>query len=258
MRMEVFVGGLSITLHVFLPEDWRKNPPKEGKTLWLLHDKFDDSGDWQSYTGAELYATLYDTALIAPSMNSARYNNWQNGAQWESYFLRDLWDYVHAMLPCLSTRREDNAIFGLGRGAYGALKFALLQPEHYGSVFGASYDDGFLKGNLEGTAHRFRGGSGYPSPEAFLLSPDNLRQYVETYVQSGGEKPFVWLAARTGDKTYSAGLTMKERLDALGYAPVWYEEDGAGSRPDHSSGGVFSDWAFGDRMLKKALIAWRS
>ena len=77
-------------------------------------------------------------------------------------------------------------------------------------------------------------------------------------MQSGGEKPFVWLAARTGDKTYSAGLTMKERLDALGYAPVWYEEDGAGSRPDHSSGGVFSDWAFGDRMLKKALIAWRS
>lgn len=258
MRLAAYIGGVSITLHIFLPEDWRKNPPKEGKTLWLLHDKFDDSGDWLSYTKAELYATLYDAALIAPSMNSARYNNWMGGAQWETYFLRGLWDYVHEMLPCLSTKRADNAIFGLGRGGYGALKFALLAPEHYGAVFSASYDDGFLRGNLEGKAHLFRGGSGYPSPEAFAASPDNLRQYVETFAQGGGEKPFVWMAARTGDKTYPSSLAMKERLEELGYAPLFLEEDGAGGRPDHSSGGVFSDWAFGDRMLEKALTVWHS
>ena len=256
MRMEVFVGGVSITLHVFLPECWRKEPPENGKCLWLLHDKFDDSGDWQSYTKAELYSTKYNAALIAPSMNSARYNNWQGGARWESYFLHDLWNYVHAMLPRLSDKREDNAIFGLGRGGYGALKFALLEPEHYGAVFSASYDDGFLRGNLEGTAHSFKGGSGYPSPEAFRNSPDNLRQYVETCALGGGLRPFVWMAARTGDKTYGTSLSMKERLCALGYDPLWLAEDGAGGRLDKSSGGVFSDWEFGDRMLEESLKVW--
>lgn len=256
MRMEFFVGGLSITLHVFLPEDWRKAPPAAGKSLWLLHDKFDDSGDWQSYTRAELYSTKYNAALIAPSMNSARFNNWIGGAQWETYFTRDLWNYVHAMFPFLSRRREDNAIFGLGRGGYGALKFALLCPEQYGTVFSASYDDGFLKGNLEGKAHLFRGGSGYPSPEAFAASPDNLRQYVETYARTGGQKPFVWMAARRGDKTFEAGDSMKERLRSLGYEVFWREEEGSGGRLDHSSGGVFSDWEFGDRMLDDSLRFW--
>ena len=256
MRLSCYIGGVSITMHIFLPENWRKNPPAAGKTVWLLHDKFDDSGDWLSYTRAEQYSTRYDVALIAPSMNSARYNNWQNGAQWESYFLRDLWDYVHGMLTILSEKREDNAIFGLGRGGYGAMKFALLAPEHYGSVLSASYDDGFLNGILGGGAHLFRGGSGYPSKEAFLASPDNIRQYVETYAQSGRKKPFVWMAARTGDKTFASGESMKERLRSLGYNVEWHEEEGSGGRLDHSSGGVFSDWDFGDRMLEKALQFW--
>lgn len=257
MRLSAYIGGVSITLHVFLPESWRKEPPESGKTIWLLHDKFDDSGDWLSYTRAEQYSTRYGVALIAPSMNSARYNNWQGGAQWETYFVRELWDYVHGMLPLLSERREDNAIFGLGRGGYGALKFALVAPEQYGAVFAASYDDGFLKGVLGGGAHMFRGGSGYPSPEAFLESPDNIRQYVATYADSGREKPFVWMAARTGDKTYACGESMKALLSAIGYEVSWHEEEGGGGRLDSSSGGVFSDWDFGDRMLEKALKDWK-
>ena len=253
MRMQAFIGGVSITLHILLPEGWRKNPPSKGKTVWLLHDKFDDSGDWLSYTKAELYSTKYDVALIAPSMNSARYNNWLGGAQWETYFVREMWDYVHGMLPVLSERREDNAIFGLGRGGYGALKFALIAPEQYSAALSASYDDGFLKGNLSGKAHMFKGGSGYASPEEFAASPDNLRQYVETYALSGKEKPFIWMAARTGDKTYQSGLEMKERLLSLGYDVRWHSEAGCGGRLDQSSGGVFSDWEFGDRMLEQAL-----
>ena len=255
MRLQAFIGGVSITLHILLPEGWRKNPPSKGKTVWLLHDKFDDSGDWLSYTKAELYSTKYDVALIAPSMNSARYNNWLGGAQWETYFVREMWDYVHGMLPVLSERREDNAIFGLGRGGYGALKFALIAPEQYSTALSASYDDGFLKGNLSGKAHMFKGGSGYASPEEFAASPDNLRQYVETYALSGKEKPFIWMAARTGDKTYQSGLEMKERLLSLGYDVRWHSEDGCGGRLDQSSGGVFPDWEFGDRMLEQALIA---
>lgn len=257
MRLAAYIGGVSITLHAFLPEDWRKNPPARGKTVWLLHDKFDDSGDWLSYTRAEQFSTRYDVALIAPSMNSARYNNWQDGAQWETYFVRDLWDYVHGMLPVLSEKREDNAIFGLGRGGYGALKFALVKPEQYGAVLSASYDDGFLKGVLGGGAHLFKGGSGYPSPEAFLESPDNIRRYAETYAESGKEKPFVWMAARRGDKTWKSSESMKERLLSLGYSVGWHKEEGGGGRLDQSSGGVFSDWDFGDRMLEQALLAWK-
>ena len=253
MRMQAFIGGVSVTLHILLPESWRKNPPVIGKTVWLLHDKFDDSGDWLSYTKAELYSTKYNVALVAPSMNSARYNNWLGGAQWETYFVRELWDYVHGMLPVLSPRREDNAIFGLGRGGYGAIKFALVASEQYGAACAASYDDGFLKGNLSGTAHQFKGGSGYPSPEAFLDSPDNLQRFVETYAQSGKEKPLIWMAARTGDKTYQSGAGMKDRLLSLGYEVHWHREDGCGGRLDQSSGGLFSDWEFGDRMLEQAL-----
>lgn len=254
MRIAAYVGGVSITLHILLPESWRKEPPAAGRTVWLLHDKFDDSGDWLSYTRAEQYSTRYGVALIAPSMNSARYTNWQGGAQWETYFVRDLWDYVHGMLPILSQRREDNALFGLGRGGCGALKFALLAPEQYGTVCAASYDDGFLKAGLRGGGHAFRGGAtGYASPEDFAKSTDYLPGFVETYAKAGGQRPTVWMAARTGDKTYPNSLEMKDRLLGLGYDVTWVSQEGSGGRLDTSSGGCFSDWDFGDEMLERAL-----
>ena len=35
MRLSAYIGGVSITMHIFLPEDWRKTPPAGGDKLFV-------------------------------------------------------------------------------------------------------------------------------------------------------------------------------------------------------------------------------
>ncbi len=252
MRIEMMTGGTSVTLDIILPEGWRKYRPEKGRVMWLLHDKFDTSSDWVSFTQAELFASMYGFALICPTMGNGRYNDGINTSQWQTYF-DNLWDYVHDFLPILSKAPEDNLLFGFARGAFGAIKFALNHPERFGGVYTVSFDDGFLAGVRSGKAHSFPTGSGYGTPEEFAVSQDNLMWYAGQYAAGGNPLPKIHMSCMTGDKTYTRNLEVRDELSGYGYEVSFEAVDASGARLDDSSGGANGDWFFCNSQLEKAL-----
>ena len=252
MRIEVMTGGIGVTLDILLPESWRKYRPQKARVMWLLHDKFDTSSDWVSFTQAELFASMYDIALVCPTMGNGRYNDGIHTSQWETYF-EEMWDYVHDFLPILSRRPEDNMLFGFARGAFGALKFSLTHPERFGWVYTVSYDDAFLAGVREGKAHSFPTGSGYGTPEEFEKSRDNLLGFAAQFAASGSPMPAVYMNCMSGDKTYKRNLEVRDELNRLGFSVNWECTDASGKRLDDSSSGANGDWFFCNEQLKRAL-----
>lgn len=241
MRIEVITGGISITLDAVLPDKWRKYKVENARCMWLLHDKFDASGDWISFTQAEIFAEDHDLALLCPSANSARYNNWLNGCSWQTFLTEELWEYVHEMLP-ISRNPKDNALFGYGRGGFGALKFALTNPERFGAACAVSYNDSFVTGyinGLPGSSGKFK--SGYPPPEEVAVSQENILWLARQFVQNGKPRPPVYLACAMEEKTYPRSVEIRDTLLALGYDVIWEEQNIAGG------------WRFCNEQLEKAM-----
>jgi len=240
MRIELITGGASITLQVILPEKWHKFSMKNARSFWLLHDKFDDSGDWISFTQAELFAEEHEFAVICPGMNSARYNDWVNGCSWQTYLVEDLWTYMHEMFP-LSKQPEDNILFGFGRGGFGAVKYALLRPDKFGSAYSVSYDDSFVVKYMAGDGGTPKFGSGYPSPAETARSPENILWLAEQNAAAGIKKASIHMACGADEPVLERNIEVRDRLLSLGYNIELDEYQ--------SSGG----WRFCSEQLEKAM-----
>ena len=240
MRIEMITGGTSITMNIIMPEKWHKYKMENAKVLWMLHDKFDTSSDWISFTQAEIFAEEHEIVLVCPTMNSARYNDWINGCRWQTYFTEELYEYVHEMLP-LSKKPEDNILFGFGRGGFGALKYLLTCPDKYGCAYSVSYDDGFVQNHIKNSKAPAKFFNGYASPEEVEKSPENISWLAEYYKKNNESLPVIYLAYAKDSDMYERNLEIKELLINLGYDINCDEADGN------------SSWNFCNTQLEKAL-----
>ncbi len=240
MRIEMITGGPSITLDVIMPEKWHKYKMENARVIWMLHDKFDTSGDWISFTQAEVFAEDHEFVIVCPTTNSARYNDWVNGCKWQTFLTEGLYDYVHEMFP-LSKKPEDNILFGYGRGGYGAIKYVLACPDKYGSAYSVSYDDGFVVNYLNSNPGPAKFDSGYGTPAEVAVSQENIPWFAEQYAKSAKPKPLIYLASGTQSKTYARNVEIRDRLIELGYDVTWEESD--------SKGG----WRFCNEQLERVL-----
>lgn len=254
MRAEMILDGPSISMNILLPESWLTAENPSGRTIWLLHDKFDLASDWVSFTQAELYAEQTETAVVCAYMNSARYTDWKEGCTWEKFFVKDLWEYVHEVFPVLSKEPGDNTLFGYGRGGFGAIKFALLYPEQYGMAYSVCYDDTPVLQAMNGTAKAFtNGNTGYGNADEVAVSNDNLPHLIQRFAASGKEKPVIYMTGKTGDRNHSRNSEVYEVLVKQGFPVTWKEEEGITKVPTRSFLGDVGMWLYVNEQLNAAM-----
>lgn len=110
------------------PED--NAPPP---VLYLLHGLTDDDTAWTRYTSIERYAAERGLAVVMPQVHRSFYAD-------EAYGMR-FWGFLSEELPRIvqrffrvSDRREDTYVAGLSMGGYGAMRWALRQPERFSAA----------------------------------------------------------------------------------------------------------------------------
>ncbi|MEV6301569.1 alpha/beta hydrolase family protein [Actinoplanes sp. NPDC051861] len=121
---------MSTSMTVLLPGGDAADPPP---LLYLLHGLTDDHSAWSRYSSVERYASERGIAVVMPQVHRSFYAN-------EAYGMR-FWDFLSAELPetvhrffRVSARREDTYVAGLSMGGYGAMKWALREPERFAAA----------------------------------------------------------------------------------------------------------------------------
>jgi putative tributyrin esterase len=120
---------LSTTMTVLLPDEGDGPPP----VLYLLHGLTDGDSAWSRFSSIERYAAAKQLAVVMPAVHRSFYAD-------ETYGLR-YWTFLSEELPQIverffrvSTARVDTFVAGLSMGGYGAMKWALRQPERFAAA----------------------------------------------------------------------------------------------------------------------------
>jgi S-formylglutathione hydrolase FrmB len=101
--------------------------------LYLLHGLSDDSTAWSRFTSIERYAAEVGVAVVMPQVQRSFYADEAHGARFWTFLSTELPSVVGSFLR-VSQRREDTFVAGLSMGGYGALKWALHQPERFAAA----------------------------------------------------------------------------------------------------------------------------
>jgi S-formylglutathione hydrolase FrmB len=101
--------------------------------LYLLHGLSDDSTAWSRFTSIERYAAEAGVAVVMPQVQRSFYADEAHGARFWTFLSTELPAVVSSFFR-VSDAREDTFVAGLSMGGYGALKWALHQPERFAAA----------------------------------------------------------------------------------------------------------------------------
>jgi S-formylglutathione hydrolase FrmB len=101
--------------------------------LYLLHGLTDDDTAWTRYTSIERYAAAKGLAVVMPQVHRSFYADEAWGMRFWTFLSEELPRTVEGFFR-VSTRREDTFVAGLSMGGYGAMKWALRQPERFAAA----------------------------------------------------------------------------------------------------------------------------
>jgi S-formylglutathione hydrolase FrmB len=101
--------------------------------LYLLHGLSDDDTIWLRRTSIERYVAPLGLAVVMPQVHRSFYTDEAYGGRYWTFLAEELPALV-ADLFRVSDRREDTFVAGLSMGGYGALKWALRQPERFAAA----------------------------------------------------------------------------------------------------------------------------
>jgi putative tributyrin esterase len=249
LRCDFFsdVLGLSTSMTVLLPQRTTTQIGLPGAggdgpppVLYLLHGLSDDDTIWLRRTSIERYAAPLGLAVVMPQVHRSFYADQAYGGRY--------WTFLSEELPALvgeffrvSERREDTFVAGLSMGGYGALRWALRQPERFAAA--AS-----LSGALDVAARRSR-----PRPEDPRLfervfgdeevagSPHDLHQLIDQADRA--TLPALYLCCGTDDGLIGENEAFRETCAAAG-VPL---------RAEFSPGE--HEWGYWDARIQDVL-AW--
>jgi putative tributyrin esterase len=101
--------------------------------LYLLHGLSDDATAWTRYTSIERYAAARGLAVVMPQVQRSFYTDQAHGGRWWEHLSQEVPEVAQSFFR-LSTRRDDTFVAGLSMGGYGAVKWALQQPERFAAA----------------------------------------------------------------------------------------------------------------------------
>ncbi len=237
-RSEVL--SLSTSMSVVLPD---ADPGSDGyPTLYLLHGLTDDDTAWVRYSGIERYAATRGLAVVMPQVHRSFYCDEAHGNRYWTFLTQELPTVAHRSYP-LTTQRARTYVAGLSMGGYGAIKWALREPERFAAA--AS-----LSGAL-GLAQRTKPGEGSLDPglwdhifdgKSIVDSDDDVVALVGR-AGSSTDLPKLYVCCGTDDALFAEN-------DAFIVAA-----DQAGVEVTTDFGPGLHDWNYWDRKITDVL-AW--
>src|SRR6476619_331298 len=142
LRCDFFAESLTLStsMTVILPEraagqigmsgaDSDAPPP----VLYLLHALSDDDTIWLRRTSIERYVAALGLAVVMPQVHRSFYLDEAHGNRYWTFLSEELPAVVSSFFR-VSQRREDTFVAGLSMGGYGAMRWALRQPEKFAAA----------------------------------------------------------------------------------------------------------------------------
>ena len=142
LRVDFFSDALSLStsMTVLLPQRTTTQIGMTGRTtagpppvLYLLHGLSDDDTIWLRRTSIERYVAPLGLAVVMPQVHRSFYTDEHYGGAYWTFLSEELPSLVHDWFR-VSDRREDTFVAGLSMGGYGAVKWALRQPERFAAA----------------------------------------------------------------------------------------------------------------------------
>lgn len=214
---EVLEVGTSMT--VLLPQASEEqigvastgSPDRDFPVLYLLHGLSDDATAWLRYTSIERYAGVHGLAVVMPQVQRSFYADEVNGARFWTFLSQELPEVVGSFFR-VSPRREDTFVAGLSMGGYGALKWALHQPERFAaaaSLSGALDVRALLPERRELFDRVYDGRIGGDDDLFALLGRHDAADLPRLYVGCGTEDHLVDGSRRFADAAQRAGVDVR-------------------------------------------------
>jgi putative tributyrin esterase len=142
LRCDFFSEALSLstTMTVILPQQTSTQIGMAGRerdgappVLYLLHGLSDDDTIWLRRTSIERFVASLGLAVIMPQVHRSFYTDEACGGRYWTFLSEELPHLVGSFFR-VSASRNDTFVAGLSMGGYGALKWALLQPERFAAA----------------------------------------------------------------------------------------------------------------------------
>lgn len=207
--------------------------------LYLLHGLSDDATAWTRYTSIERYAEPLGLAVVMPQVGRSFYLDQAHGGRY--------WEHLSEEVPAvaqsffrLSGRRDDTFVAGLSMGGYGAMKWALHQPERFAAA--AS-----LSGALDLATRQGSGGLRPDLADAAVGgreiagSDDDLLAVLERRVTSSADLPALYVCCGTDDDLLDESQRFLDTADRLGVDVT--RDLGPGAH----------EWSYWDRQVQQVL-----
>jgi S-formylglutathione hydrolase FrmB len=132
--------GHAVPYCVILPPHYDSQPTHRYPVLYSLHGLGGNSQTLLESGGLNLIEDLWqqkqlgEFLIVTPDAGRSFYVNSRDAqVRYEDFFLREFISYIETHYRIRRERRE-RGISGMSMGGYGALRFALLHPDLFGSV----------------------------------------------------------------------------------------------------------------------------
>ena len=196
-------------------------PAGDLPVLYLLHGLSDDHTAWTRYTSIERYLLDRPVAVVMPQVGRSFYSDEAHGHRYWTFLSEELPSVVSRFFR-FSERREDTYVAGLSMGGYGALKWALRQPERFAAAAGLSgaLDVAGLLAlpDRSEIAERVFDGDVGPEDDLFhLLERADPATLPSLYVGCGTEDPLVGGSRRFIAVAQARGIDVRTDLRPGGH-----------------------------------------
>jgi S-formylglutathione hydrolase FrmB len=101
--------------------------------LYLLHGLSDDDTIWLRRTSIERYVAPLGLAVVMPQVHRSFYADEHYGGRYWTFLSEELPELLRSWFR-VSQRRQDTFVAGLSMGGYGAVKWALRQPDRFAAA----------------------------------------------------------------------------------------------------------------------------
>jgi putative tributyrin esterase len=142
LRVDFFSDALALStsMTVILPQQTSTQIGMSGQlaegpppVLYLLHGLSDDDTTWLRRTSIERYAAPLGLAVVMPQVHRSFYTDEAYGGRYWTFLSEELPELVSTFFR-VSDRREDTFVAGLSMGGFGAMTWALHQPERFAAA----------------------------------------------------------------------------------------------------------------------------